>query len=236
MVILIVVMVAIAQKLAIKEPNSYAFIAFVTPLALNMLGLLILLMYSAGLVSSEIGSGSIRLVLVRPVRRHDLIFAKILLAMSYAVLLTVCVGAAAWGMAAVLGPFNGITLADELIFSGREMAGAYLIGAVVALLPQFAAAAYAVMVSTLIRSTGGAVGAAVGLWILTDLIKYPLGIERYVFSTYVERPWRVFIGRCDGLNPSWFPDINYCMFTALVFFVFFTGAAVLALSRKDFRV
>ena len=38
-------------------------------------------------------------------------------------------------------------------------------------------------------------GCVVGIWFLADALKYPLHIDRYVFSTYLETPWRVFVGR-----------------------------------------
>lgn len=227
--------VAVLRKLARQEGSGYDFIAYATPMALNLLGLLLLLMYCASLMASEIESGSIRMTLVRPIRRRDLVFAKLLLAMSYAVLLTACVSGISWGMAWLLGPLDGITLADEPLFSARDMAMAYGYGALLVLLPQFAACAYALMISTFTRSTGGAVGGVVGIWFLTDILKYPLGIDRFLFSTYLEMPWRVFMGRCNGLDQAWFPDTWYCVLTSSVFFVLFVSASLAGLARKDFR-
>lgn len=236
LVTLAVLGVAILRKLERQKGSGYDFVAYATPMALNLLGLLLLLMYCASLMASEVESGSIRMVLVRPIRRRDLVFAKLLLAMSYAVLLTACVSAVSWGMAGLLGPLDGVSLADEKLFSAREMAMAYGYGALLVLLPQFAAGAYALMISTFTRTTGGAVGGVVGIWFLTDILKYPLGIDRFLFSTYLEMPWRVFMGRCNGLDQAWFPDAWYCVLTSCIFFVLFVSATLAALARKDFRV
>ena len=73
--------------------GDYGFIAYVTPMALNLLGFLFLLVYCAGLVSSELGSGTICLVLVRPLRRCEFVIAKLLMGMTYAVMLAATVAA-----------------------------------------------------------------------------------------------------------------------------------------------
>ena len=248
LVTLAVIIVAIVRKLndhqeasrdsfiTYATPSGYSFIAYATPMALNLLGLLLLLMYCAGLISSELGGGSIRMVLVRPVRRHEFVLAKVLLAMSYATAMTLCVATTSWLTALWLGPLNGIEIGEEALYSSTDMALAYLYGALLILLPQFAAGAYAIMISAFTRSTGAATGGVVGLWILADVLKYPLRVDRFLFSTYLETPWRVFIGRCNGLAPTWFPDVLYCIITSIVFFILFTTVAAVALSRRDLRV
>src|SRR5690606_15584471 len=59
--------------------SDYAFIAFVTPATINLLGLVLLLAWCAGLVCTEVSSGTVRLVLVRPLRRWEFLAAKLLL-------------------------------------------------------------------------------------------------------------------------------------------------------------
>ena len=57
-----------------------------------------------------------------------------------------------------------------------------------------------------------------------------------VFSSYVETPWRVFIDRCNGLDPAWFPEAGYCIASSLVFMTLCMLAAWMVLARRDFRV
>jgi len=213
---------------------DYGFIAYITPLALNFLGFLLLLIYSAGLVAGEIGSGTLRQVLIRPVRRQEILFAKFLNGVSYAVLLTVIVGASSWSMAALLGDLNGVSYGGELIYSKEEMSRAYLAGALLSLAPQIAGVAYALLISTLTRSALAAATSAVGLWIVLDLVKYPLGIEKFLFTTYLEQPWVVFSARSDAMDAAWFPMLWQSLVVSLVFTVAALSAAGLVLNRRNF--
>lgn len=235
LVTLAVIGTAAARISMESESNPYEFLAFATPMALNLLGLLVLLMYCGTLMATELGNGSVRAVITRPVRRHELIFAKILLAMTYAALLTVCTVGTALIATRWMAPMDGIELAGEPIYSAGEMAAAYALGCLAVLVPQFAAGAYAILISTLTRSAGAAVGSVVGLWFLLDFLKIVLGVERYVFSTYYETPWRVFVGRCNGLNHKWFPELGYCLASSTLYFVLFTALAIFIFVRKDLR-
>jgi hypothetical protein len=233
LVVLAVLCMPLARPLARNGASDYGFIAYVSPVALNLVGFLMLLMYCAGLVASELGSGALCLMLVRPLRRREFLFAKILLGMSYAVVLTAGVGAAAWLTAAALGDLNGVAFGGEVIYTGIEMVRAYVLGAALALLPQFAAVAFAVMMSTLTRSSGAAIGSTVGVWLLLDLVKHPLRVAPFLFFSYLESPWSVFAAHCEGLNAAWFPHTAYAAATSLVSFVVFAGVSVAVLSRRN---
>jgi ABC-type transport system involved in multi-copper enzyme maturation permease subunit len=234
----VLIVIAVASALLIRPVSrdseaDYAFIAYATPIALNLLGLLVLVTYCAGLVSTELGSGSICLALVRPLRRHEFLIAKLLLGMTYAAMLTAAVATIAWVIPLAFGDLTGVTYGGETVFTATDMTAAYLFGALLALAPQGAVAAYAIMISTLTRSTGAAIGSAVGILLMLDIVKYPLRIAPFVFSTYIETPWRVFTSYCDGLDANWFPDTAYVLVNSVVYTVVFTAIAILSLSRRD---
>ena len=213
--------------------SDYGYIAYVTPLALNFLGFILLLIFCAGLLSQEMQSGSIRQVLVRPLYRHEYVLAKMLLGMTYAATLTILVALGSWCIASALGELTGVTYGGELIYTKEEMRTAYVLGALLGLAPQAAAVAYAVMFSALTRSTVGAVSGAVGLWLLIDLVKHPLQIERFVFFSYIESPWQVFAGRCDAIDVSWFPMVWYCLGTSAASAVVCAGVAMLVMHLRS---
>jgi ABC-2 type transport system permease protein len=235
--VLVVIMVLVAPLMSAAAPggSSYQLIAFATPMALNLLGLLLTLTFCASLIASEMAAGTVRLLLVRPLLRHEFLIAKLLTGMTYAVLLSVLVASTTWAIGFARGGLHGVEYGGEVLYTSAEMFAAYGIGWVLSLAPQFAFVAYAIMISTLIRNTGAAVGASIGIWLVTDVIKYPLGIAPAIFTTYVETPWSVFQTRCSGLDASWFPMAYYCLATSLAAIVVFAGIAGYSLQRRNLQ-
>ncbi|MBI2435609.1 MAG: ABC transporter permease subunit [Candidatus Hydrogenedentes bacterium] len=233
LVLIAVVCAPLLYPISKDEVSDYGFIAYITPVALNFLGFLLLLIYSAGLVSTELASGTIRQVLIRPVRRHEFVLAKLLNGMTYALLLTLIVGASSWLLAWLLGELMGVTYGGELLFTREEMSNAYLLGLLLSLAPQWAGVALALMFSSFFRSPMTAASGAVGGWILIDLVKYPLGIERFVFSTYLEKPWAVFSSRSEAIALDWFPGVWYVLGTSFAVMAVCTALAIVALQRRN---
>jgi ABC-type transport system involved in multi-copper enzyme maturation permease subunit len=214
--------------------SDYDFIAYVTPATLNLLGFLMLLAGCASLVAPEIGGGSIRLFLVRPVRRGEYLMAKFLAGASYAVLLTAITAAGTWATAWALGELHGVAVGGELVHTGEAMAQSYAIGAALSLLPMLAGVACALLASVCARSSGTAVAVSVGLWLGMDMVKHPLGIDAYVFTTYLETPWQIFVNRCDGLDAAWWPMAGWCAAVSVGTAVPALVLAALVLHRRDF--
>ena len=234
LVLLAVCCAPLMHPITRDDVSDYGFIAYATPLALNLIGVLVILLYCANLMSSELGSGTLRMLLVRPVYRHDVLAAKLLLGMTYVVLLTALVTATSWGLAFAFGDLRGVTYGGEQVYSNAEMASAYGLGLLVNLCPQFAAVAFALMLSSFTSSAGAAVGSTVGIWILLDTLKYPLGIAPYLFTSYMETSWRVFQDRANVLPPSdWFPTTGYCILASAVSFVLCMAISTWVLSRRD---
>lgn len=216
------------------DSSEYTFIAYATPMALDLVGELLLLMYCAILLSAEIGSGSIRLALVRPIARWELYGGKLLLGITYAAALTALVGTTAWAVAFVLGDLTGVSHGGEISFTNAEMRNTYLLAAALTLVPQIAMVAYALCISACTRSPASAMGITIGSWIVLNVVKHPLGIADYVFSTYLGSFWDVFAARSDGLDGTWGSSVTYCIATSLASLVVFTTLGTYVLSRRDF--
>lgn len=234
LVLLLVIGSALFHGIASDGRSDYSYIAYVTPVAVGLVGVLLLLIYSAGLVSQELGSGSIRMVLVRPLRRHEYLCAKLMMGYTYAVLLLAVTVLGSWGLAFALGDLTGVNFGGELLFSPDQMLLSYILGTVLALAPLIAAASYGILISTLTRNPVSAALLAVSLWVAVDILKYPLGIDRFIFSSYIERPWQVFINRCDGIEMSWFPMTWQCLGVSSAYTVVFSALAMLVLHRRNF--
>jgi len=185
--------------------SDYRFVYDATTIALDVLGLFLIVIFCSGLIASELGRGTIRTVLVRPLRRVEFLIAKLLLGATFAATLLVLAGAASWTLASLFGEVHGVEYGGETLYTSAGMAGAYAAAAAFSLLPLFALVAFALLMSTLTRSTAAAIGWSIGIWLLLDMVKHPLGIQPFVFTTYLE-PWQVFAQRCDGFpEMGWMP-------------------------------
>ena len=233
LLVLVVLLAPLLYPISADGIGDYGFIAYVTPLALNFLGFVMLLIYCSTLVASEVSQGSIRNILLRSVTRRECLLAKFLLGYSYAALLTGLVAITSWSVAWARGDLMGVHIGGELVYSGESMVRSYVYGALLALLPQWAGASMALCFSTLSRSTSTAISLSLGVWILSDLAKYPLGIASYLYTTYLEAPWQVFAHQCDALSYPWLPMAWQCVLSSVVVMVCSLLIALLVFRRRN---
>jgi ABC-type transport system involved in multi-copper enzyme maturation permease subunit len=216
--------------------SDYDFVAVATQTSVNLVGVYLVLIYSSSLIATEISRGTARMVLVRPVLRRDFFLAKLLLGMTYAVLLSAVAAGASWTVAGLFGDLSGVRYGGEVIYTNTALSRTYVGVLGLGLLAQFAAVAFGLMMSALSRSAGAAVGATVGLWLVVNLVKHPLGIAPLLFSTYIEAPWTVFTHRAVALEASWTPMVFYAVATSVVSIAVFVAMGMGALSRRNLRV
>ena len=214
--------------------GDYGFIAYVTPLSMNVLGFFLVLAFSAGLISTEMASGTIRMILVRPIHRWEWVMAKVLIGLSFTALMMVLVSVVVWAIVWILGDVTGVTFGGEIRASHGEMVQAYLLGLLLSFGPMAAGVCYALAISTLTRSPIASVMAVVGLWLAVDFLKNPLGVEAYVFTTYLELPWIQFANRCDGIISEDSTMLLPLILTSVATIIIGVLIAVFNIARKDF--
>lgn len=233
LVVVLVLLAPLNYPLERDGVSDYAFIAYTLPMALNLFGFLMLLVFSASLVSTELGTGTIRTILVRPIRRTELLAAKALMGMTYALVLTLAASLTVWTLTFVLGDLSGIEYGGELIYTNADMQIAFLIAALLNILTQFAGVAWGLMFSTLTRNSATAIGMAVGSWLALDFVKHPLNIAPFLFSSYLEQTWNVFSERCNAFDPGYFPEAYYGVAASLGAIVLCLGTACWVLNRRN---
>ena len=233
-VVLAVAAALFVHPIARDGSSDFAFVGYAVPASLNLIGFLMLLVYSAGLVAGEVERGTIRTVLVRPLHRVEFLAAKLLNAMTYAILLTFLAAISAWALCALLGEVSGVDYGGELIYTSQEMNAAFAVALLLNLAPYLTGAAYGVMVSTLVRRSATAVTAAVGGWLVVDYAKHALQIDRYLFSTYLDQSWTVFSDRCKGLPTPFFPDAAVGLAVCAAWSALFVGVAFAVMRRRNF--
>lgn len=208
LVVLAVIAAPLAYPVSRDQMSDYGFAAYAVQMSLNILGFLMVLLYCANLIASETASGTIRSVLLRPIYRREFFIAKALMGLSFATLISVFAGTAAWCMVFLIGDLAGVYYGGEMIYTDGQMRLAYVQALALGLLPLYAGVSYALLISVLAKNTTTAVGTAIGLWVFTDTIKYPLNVAPYLFSSYLESPWTSFIHRANAIETPLVGDLN----------------------------
>ncbi len=234
-VVLVTVLAITLARYGGDAPLSYSHIADAASAALNLGGLALAIAFGALLVAPEVQSGTIRLLLVRPATRLELLLGKFLLGLTHILLMLAVAYAAAWAVVAILGELTGVTLGGTIVYTQREMRTAFLYGALLSILPMAAATAYALLISVIARSGSAAVLLALAGWLILDVVKHPLGIEAVVFTSYVETPMRLFSQRAHGLEGMWTPDIYFAVGVSLATLLVCLAASAFLFHRKALR-
>lgn len=234
--VILVAIVALSRDLGDEGTNPYAYVAYATTVTSNLLGLLMIITYCSSLVSNELGAGTAAMVLVRPVRRVEFYAAKVLLGLSYALGFMAVSGACVWIAGAILDDFTGVSEGGEVIYTNREMVRYYGVAFAATLVPLAATVAYAVCISTFTRSSGAAAGLAIAIWIVADLVKYPLGVAPFLFSTYLDEFWGRYSALTDGLDVDWTESLVPAFSTSTAAFLVFSVVGALVMRRKSIRL
>lgn len=214
------------------DRGDYAFVAHATGLGLDNAGIFIVLLFCAGLIAPEYG-GVLRGVFVRPVLRHEYVLAKLLAGLCYAVAIMATVAGVAWGIVYAMGDRSGVTYGGELLYSHSEMLWTYFAGLAFSMFPWAAMVAFGVLVSACARGAVQAAAYAVGIWVALEAVKYPLRMDKYVFTTWLAQPMQAFAVRAGGAEfhgqDAWVAG----GLISLASFAVFACGAIVALQRRN---
>src|SRR5947209_4166720 len=160
---------------------------------------LIAALFAGDAVAAEAAWGNLRYLLVRPVGRQRLLGAKLsvsaLLAVTATVLIPLTglvVGGIAFGWSGVTVPLSGLSQSAGQLLWNLVLATFYVAWGLAAVV------SFGFFVSTLTDVPSGGVGAAVGLYIVSQILDAitSLGSIRYVLPTHYLGAWDVlFCGR-----------------------------------------
>jgi ABC-2 type transport system permease protein len=191
---------------------------------------LITALVSGDIVAAEDHNGTLKTILTRSVGRGRIFAAKVLAAMSYAVLALVAMGVTAIVGGVIKSGFHPlVTLSGTTVSGGRAL---LLIAAslLVYLLPLIAVASIALLLSTVTRNSAAAVVGALMISLLLQLITIIPGLgslHPYLLPTQFNA-WQGFL----RTPADWAPVIRATWVCAL-YAVPCLGAAYLVFLRRD---
>ncbi|MEU7744531.1 ABC transporter permease subunit [Nonomuraea sp. NPDC049158] len=168
------------------------FAAFALSVSANFLLVVAVALFCGDTVASEASWSSLRYLLAAPVPRDRLLRQKIIVALGYSAAAVICLplmallaGTLAFGWHDIQVPGTGETIPALDVLPRFGIVIGY------ALVSQLVVAALAFLISTMTDSPLGAVGGAVGLWIISTILQAveALGSLREFLPTFWNTAW-----------------------------------------------
>lgn len=199
----------------------------------------IVLVFAGSALAEEAQLGTLKSLLVRPVRRTELLLAKALALVAFSLALIAAMSGAAVAVAQALYGFGDIVdYSSSYRYPVSDTIPRYTAQAIALLVPSFVAVvAWALLCSASIDHTGYAVGAAIGGFLLLVVIA---GLWNQaapaLFVTYVGRPISTLrdIAEVFSDAPKRFrADLVPGVMVPVISAALFLAAAAVRLARRD---
>ncbi|MFI7440271.1 ABC transporter permease [Nonomuraea indica] len=183
----------------LASASGLNFAAFVLSVSVSFLLVVAVALFCGDTVASEASWSSLRYLLAAPVPRDRLLRQKLIVALGYSATAIICLplmallaGTLAFGWHDIQVPGTGETIAALDVLPRFGIVIGY------ALVSQLVVAALAFLISTVTDSPLGAVGGAVGLWIVSTILQAveALGSLREFLPTFWNTAW------LDALAPE----------------------------------
>ncbi len=196
-------------------------------------------MFAGDSVAGDASSGNLRYLLMRPVPRGRLLVAKALVAgaLIWASTLLVALAALVGGVIVfgahpvvvptILGAgFSGFQMSASTVLMRVALGAAYVAFGFTALL------ALGTFFSALTESAAGAIGAVVGVYIVSEILDAisAIGQVRYAFPTHYQSAWETMLTK-----NTFSGEMVLGIVVQLAYLVVFGSAAIVWFRRKDIR-
>ncbi|HEX7652566.1 MAG TPA: ABC transporter permease [Verrucomicrobiae bacterium] len=213
--------------------NGWGYLAFSMQLIFTDIGPIFVTVFAAMLLSEETGTGTIRSLLAAPIHRWELYLAKATVGLLYALALSFSALLGSWLLAKTHYHFGHIGDSFGTIYAQRQVLREFVIGYLLSWIPLAALVMYGLLIGTLVRSSGAAVATAIGCLILIDFTKHWLGIESYIFTTYITYPWVNLQQMAQGMDYAWLPDVWKMAGWSGAYLVATTATGLVVFTRSD---
>jgi len=228
---------AVADQVGDREQlNAWGYVSLSMQSVFSDIGLICVVVFAAIVVSEETGGKTVRAVLSSAVLRREFYVAKVLIAIFYALLLSVFSVVLSACLAAVRYEFGDICDDIGLVYSRTQVLSNFLLALLLSWLPLTATVLYGIFISTVISKPGPAVAVAVASVYLIDFTKHLIGIDPYVITRYLGLPWAVFHQVANGVGCEWTPAAWKIIAVSLAYIVLVFGAGLVVFSKKDLNV
>jgi ABC-type transport system involved in multi-copper enzyme maturation permease subunit len=201
---------------------------------------LVLLVLAGSSVAEEANMGTLKAILSRPVRRIEVLLAKVLATWCFGgLLLLLAVGAAALGGELALGLYDVVDplFPTRVKHTHGEMATYMWLSVFLTLLPLLALTALGLLASVWFDHAGHATGVAIAsLFFLSALSGLSRGARDYLFVTYLAFPFEIFdelANQISGARTELDRRLPLALTVPVAWAVLLFGLTALSFQRRD---
>ena len=223
----------------VEPDQAFFFVAVACQASLTSIIPFFLLLFSASLLAGETSTGTIRLLLARPLGRGELLAGKFLAALFYAAVLVACNLTAAAVMGAIRFDFAPVRVDGEILRGTLSVIGDFALASLMILAPLMALSAFGLWLSSMCRQLITALAAAVGIYFFTETVKlFVRGndwrLSDWLFTSYLDEPYGLVASLCQGFPGSWTSsDMSRGGILSVASLAIFLGLAFYQFSRRD---
>lgn len=196
-------------------------------------GVYMLLVLGAMGFSQEFALGTVKTVLILPIRRHQWVAAKLvaLIVLAWGMLLaSVVLGIA---LAAVIVGWGDVVRSGVLLYSLGQVWSHLLTATGLTALFLLPVCAFALLASVYFNSSGAAVGVTLVLGIVVESAAEMLDQGRWVFFHHLHVPFGQIVKLGKGLPFRWEDSLTWGLAVGAVTFAVFAGWLTVRLQRMD---
>jgi ABC-2 type transport system permease protein len=202
--------------------------------------------FAGDVISGDAASGNLRYLLMRPVKRTRLLLAKTFVAATLIWAATILVAVVALVGGIALFGAHAVTVPNVVAGSGKvtlslvspfhlsvsTLLGRLVIATAYVAFGYSALLALGVFFSTLTDSPAGAIGATIGVYVVSEILDgiTELGVVRYGFPTHYLASWEPMF--TENRYPH---DMLVGIVVQVVYVVVFVTAASIWFGRKDIK-
>jgi len=194
---------------------------------------LVILVVSSMILSEEITSGTAKLILVRNVKRRDLIVGKFLALVTLSSTFLFFLHGIGLLLGYFLGGLSAVKEGEYLLFSAADLLRCYGWGMALTIPPMISLIAFGMLASTAVRGSGGAVGMAVVGYFLLQILSQVKALHKIIFIRYLFLPVDNMSRLIDGIYVDWSRHFQWNLAASTITVLLLIGSAVIIFQRKD---
>lgn len=218
------------------QPGAgYLFLLISSETALNFLGVLLILIFSSGLISSESSSGTLQMMITNPVSRLEFFLSKTIAAMIFSLILLSSILITSLIFGAIHFGYGDYVEEGLILFKRGQIFLEILYCFLIMLFPLIAFCCYGLLISVVTNNVAYGIGFSIGSIIFLDIIREKMNLSRFLFQSYIETPFNIVKSITEGFEVVWKPEAFYCFGVPLIWAIGCFSIGFVIFSKKHYK-